>query len=203
MKIPHWEETYKDDGAFTFGPEPNRTITEFAHLFDKSIHILDVGCGDGKNALYLAKQGFLNIDAFDCSENAIHKLKRLAQKGGFSINAYMDDVCKFQFRKTYQLMLSFGTLHFVEKDMWHPFLLRAKQNTAPGGVHMIQLFTNQVPPTSDIAPFAVGLASDGELKELYHDWKILQFKSYTFEEEHPGVPRHLHASNKIVVQKNK
>lgn len=49
--------------------------------------------------------------------------------------------------------------------------------------------------------FAVGLAYDGEIKELYSDWKILQYLSYTFEDEHPDVPRHLHSVNKIVARK--
>ena len=65
----------------------------------------------------------------------------------------------------------------------------------------MQIFTDTVPASEDIAPFAVGLAKEGELKELYSDWEILQFKSHVFEDEHPGVPRHMHASNKIVARK--
>jgi hypothetical protein len=56
-------------------------------------------------------------------------------------------------------------------------------------------------PSPDIAPFAVGLVDDEEIKILYDDWDILQFKSYPFEDEHPGVPKNYHASNKIVAQK--
>lgn len=198
MNIPFWEETYKDDDVFTFGSEPNNTIIEFEHLFNKPSNILDVGCGDGKNSLYLAKQGFSNIDAFDLSENAINKLKRLSSNGDININAWVDDLCNFCFTKTYDLIFSFGTLHFVSKDNWHKFILTAKENTTIGGLHIMQLFTDQVPASPDIAPFAVGLASNEEIKELYNDWNILQFKSYVFEDEHPGVPKHLHASNKIV-----
>ena len=56
-------------------------------------------------------------------------------------------------------------------------------------------------PTFDIAPYAIGMAKDGELKEMYSDWEILQFLSYTFEEEHEGVPLHKHSSNKLVARK--
>lgn len=203
MKIPFWEETYKNDDVFTFGSEPNDSIIEFEDFFKKSWNILDVGCGDGKNSLYLANQGFKNIDAFDLSENAIGKLKRLAYKNQLNINPWVGDLCGFCFSKTYDLIISFGTLHFVSKDNWYKFIFDAKENTSIGGFHIIQLFTNKVPTSPDIAPFAIGLANDGEIKELYKDWNIIQFKSYVFEDEHPNVPKHLHASNKIVVQRTK
>lgn len=61
----------------------------------------------------------------------------------------------------------------------------------------MQIFTDTVPASEDIAPFAIGLAKYGEIRDLYNDWEILQFKSYTFEDEHPGDPKHMHASNKL------
>ena len=45
------------------------------------------------------------------------------------------------------------------------------------------------------------MAKDGEIKELYDDWKIIEYLSYVFNDEHPGVPLHQHASNKIVARK--
>lgn len=201
MKIPFWEDSYKDDSVSTFGTQPNATLDEFQHLFDKSWSVLDVGCGDGKNSLYLASLGYTMVDAFDLSENAIAELNRLASSKDLRINAWVQDLAQFSFSKSYDLVMSFGTLHFVEKECWKNFLLKAKENTNVNGVHIIQLFTNVLPASPDIAPFAVGLADDEEIKELYSDWNILQFKSYIFEDEHPGVPKHYHASNKLVAQR--
>ncbi len=201
MKIPFWEDSYKDDHVSAFGMKPNATLDEFQHLFNKSWSVLDVGCGDGKNSLYLASVGFDKVDAFDLSANAIAKLNRLAATKNVYIDAWVQDLTQFTFRKPYDLIMSFGTLHFVNKESWKSFILKAKTNTTLNGIHVIQLFTNVLPASPDIAPFAVGLANDEEIKELYSDWDILQFKSYTFEDEHPGIPKHYHASNKIVAQK--
>ncbi len=151
MEIPFWEDSYKNDNVSTFGVEPNATIIEFEHLYESTWRILDIGCGDGKNSLYFSSRGFSEVDAFDLSENAIAKLHRLAERHNATINAWVQDLRQFYFEKPYDLVVSFGTLHFVEKSDWH----------------------------------------------------ILQFKSYTFEDEHPGVPRHFHASNKIVAQRVK
>lgn len=201
MKIPFWEDSYKDDNISTFGTQPNATIDEFQHLFEKSWSVLDVGCGDGKNSLYLSSLGYTDVEAFDLSESAIAKLNRLAASQNLSVTAWTQDLTQFTFGKRYDLVMSFGTLHFVEKEHWRRFILNAKENTNEHGIHIIQLFTNVLPASTDIASFAVGLADDEEIKELYSDWHILQFKSYTFEDEHPGVPKHYHASNKIVAQK--
>jgi cyclopropane fatty-acyl-phospholipid synthase-like methyltransferase len=201
MEIPFWEDSYKDDTVSTFGTQPNATIDEFQHLFKKSWSVLDVGSGDGKNSLYLASLGYKEVDAFDLSQNAIAKLNRLASSKKVHVNAWVQDLTQFMFSKPYDMVMSFGTLHFVEKEYWKRFIIDAKKNTNDHGIHIIQLFTNVIPPSPDIAPFALGLADDEEIKILYDDWDILQFKSYTFEDEHPGVPKHYHASNKIVAQK--
>lgn len=201
--VPFWEEDYRINDITTFSPNPNRTLLEFEHFFSKESAILEAGCGEGQNVLYLAKQGYQNIDAFDLSKNGITKLKKLCKQSDVTINAVVHDLTSYQFTKSYDLILSFATLCFVEKEAWKAFLGRAKANTAPGGIHIIQLFTDAVPASDDIAPFAVGLAKDGEIKECYSDWEILQFKSYVFEDEHPNVPKHLHSANKIVVRKTK
>lgn len=199
--VPFWEETYQNMDTITFSENPNATIKEFEHLFDKDWNILEVGCGEGQNVLYLAKQGYTEVDAFDISENGIKKLRKKCEIQGVGLNAYVDDLTKCRLRKNYDLVMSFGTLHFVEKEGWKRFLTQAKEKTNIGGIHIMQIFTDVVPASPDIAPFAVGLAKDEELKDIYQDWEILQFKSYVFEDEHPNVPKHLHASNKIVARK--
>lgn len=198
---PFWEKTYQNMDIITFSQEPNGTIKEMEYLFNKDWNILEVGCGEGQNVLYLAKQGFENVDAFDISENGIHKLQKKSELQGVSLNAYVDDLTKCQLRKNYDLVISFGTLHFVKREDWKRFLVHAKEHTNIGGIHIMQIFTDAVPASEDIAPFAIGLAKDEEIKELYQDWEILQFKSYIFEDEHPNVPKHLHASNKIVARR--
>lgn len=200
--VPFWEEAYRNENETAFSAEPNRTLKEFEHLFKKESKIIEAGCGEGQNVLYLARNGYCHIDAFDISEAGITKLQRQCRAEGLQLNAFTADLTTYQFGQPYDVVMSFGTLHFVQKKDWKDFIDRAKAHTAAGGIHIMQIFTDTVPASQDIAPFAVGLARDGEMKELYSDWEILKFQSYTFEDEHPGVPRHLHASNKIVARKN-
>ncbi len=200
--VPFWEKSYREYDTVTFSNKPNPTITEFGHCIGKPSKILDVGCGEGQNAIYLAHQGHY-VDAFDLSEVVIAKLIYMCELSNVQVNAFVADLTTYQFEQCYDMITCFGTLHFVAKKEWKRFINNAKQYTNIGGIHIIQIFIDTVPASEDIAPFAIGLAKDGELKTLYADWEILQFKSYVFEDEHPNVPKHLHASNKIVAKKVK
>lgn len=198
--IPFWEKSYREKDVIAFSCTPNATVREFENMFCRHSRILDVGCGEGQNAIYLAQKGY-HVDAFDLSEHGIAKVNDRSEVLGVKLNAFVADLTEYEFEQNYDVIVSFGTLHFVRKSEWKKFIDEAKKHTNAGGIHIIQLFTDIVPASDDIAPFALGLARDEEIKELYEDWEILQFKSYVFEDEHPGVPKHLHASNKIVARK--
>ncbi len=51
---PFWEETYHKEDEQAFSARPNQTIREFEHLLPKQSNILEAGCGEGQNVLYLA-----------------------------------------------------------------------------------------------------------------------------------------------------
>ena len=200
MKKPFWEDAYLSDDVSAFGTEPNSTIVDHLNSFKSDGKVLDVGCGEGQNAIFLAQNGF-TVDAFDSSPAGIDKLQRIASRKNVLVNTWVQDLREYKFNQKYDAIISFGTFHFVTKDEWRCFILKAQDNTNSGGFHVMQIFTNVLPATQDIAPFVKGLADDGELERLYKDWAIIESKSYIFDDEHPGVGKHQHASNKIVAMK--
>ena len=113
--VPFWEEAYQDENTVAFSSEPNATVKEFEHLLGNQSKIIDIGCGEGQNAFYLAKQGYCNVNAFDISEHAIAKLRQKCEKEGIRLNAFTADLTTYQFEHKYDMIMSFGTLHFVQK----------------------------------------------------------------------------------------
>ena len=97
--VPFWEEVYRTDNVMAFTAKPNDTLVEYENLLDKNANILEAGCGEGQNVLYLAKRGFRNIDAFDISEAGIFKLKKLCGINGVNLNAFVCDLTKYTFDK--------------------------------------------------------------------------------------------------------
>ncbi len=61
------------------------------HLLPADGRVLDLACGRGANALYLAERG-LQVDAWDFSATAIARLERAARERGLEIAAEVRDV---------------------------------------------------------------------------------------------------------------
>lgn len=162
--------------------------------------VLDLGCGEGRNSIYLAEFGF-KVDAVDNSKAGIAKLCTMAKANNLKINAQLCDVRKYSFHATYDLIVAHGLFHLIERDDWQKIIHNMKQFTNPNGINVVVVFTNIIPPPDDLRDLCVGLFEEEELFNLYEDWNILMKNSYILKDEHPGGIRHVHPVNKIVAKK--
>lgn len=197
---PFWEAEYLNLKKSTFG-EPSREIIDIVPFLKKNAKILDVGCGDGRNSIYLAKKGF-DVDAFDISENAIKKINYLKQKYNININAVQCDAFGFEFTHKYDLVIVHGVLQFVEREKQADMIQLLKKWTEKDGYHIIALFTDEEPVPEDLKDIMVGVFKEGEIKNYYLDWDIKMFESKKFNDEHENGIKHCHALNKIVAKKS-
>ncbi|MDO9391352.1 MAG: methyltransferase domain-containing protein [bacterium] len=199
MDKPFWERSYKNTEASTFG-SPSLEIYEISNSLPKASRILDAGCGDGRNALFLAEKGF-SVDAFDISASGIEKLTLLAKQKGIEINAWVQDLAEYDFKDHYDLIISHGVLHLVTRDTWTGFVRGMKSHTRINGVNVIVVFTDALPIPADLAQHCIGLFAEKEIKNIYSDWAVEYFKSYDFYDTHPGGLKHHHAANKLIARK--
>ncbi len=85
----YWNERYAGDPQ-VFGLEPNRFVAEnLAGLMPA--RVLDLGAGQGRNALWLASQGH-RVTAVDLSDVAIARLADLAADHGLAVDAVAADL---------------------------------------------------------------------------------------------------------------
>lgn len=199
MDKPFWERSYKNLGDLPFG-SPSLEIYEISNSLPKSAKILDAGCGDGRNALYMAEKGF-SVDAFDISAGGIEKLTLLARQKGIEVNAWVQDLAEYVFKDRYDLIISHGVLHLVARDTWTRFIRDMRSHTRINGVNVVVVFTDALPVPPDLSQHCIGLFAEGEIKNIYSDWAIEYFKSYDFYDTHPGGLKHHHAANKLIARK--
>jgi len=174
---PFWEEEYLYLDKFTFG-EPSKEIVDIVPNIRKGAKILDVGCGDGRHAAYLAGLGF-QVDAFDISENAIKKIEYVKKKYNLNINTVICDVFGFEFSYKYDLVIMHGVLQFVERDKQAEMIQLVKDWTVTNGFHIIALFTDAEPVPEDLKDVMIGVFKEEEIKDYYSDWilRCLKVKS--------------------------
>jgi tellurite methyltransferase len=201
-KKPFWEESYERPGKLdTFGGgKPNKLVVKVASRLAPGIKVLDLACGEGRNALYLAGLGF-QVSAFDISESGIEKLRAVATERGLEIDTSVCDMREYKFPCQFDLIVCQGCLHLIERDQWQSLINQMKEFTVPGGLHVVGVFTDTVPEPEDQRGLMVGLFKEGELKEQYNDWEIIEGNSYRFSHTHPGGIFHEHAGNDIVARK--
>ena len=165
-----------------------------------SAHVLDLGCGEGRNALYLADLGF-QTTAIDISRSGIEKVLTVADERGLRVNASVCDMRDYGFPRPFDLIVCQGCLHLICRNEWEALLERMKTKTPNAGFHVVGVFTDTVPEPEDQRGLMVGLFKEGGLLEHYRDWELLDWASSVFDHEHPGGIRHKHAANRVTARR--
>ncbi|GMT45585.1 MAG: SAM-dependent methyltransferase [bacterium] len=87
-----WDERYAQEG-YLYGTEPNGFLKENFQQIPKG-KVLFLAEGEGRNAVFLSKQGY-TVSAMDSSSVAIEKAGKLARKNGVSITTHIADLNDF------------------------------------------------------------------------------------------------------------
>ncbi len=88
-----WDERYSIDEYF-YGKDPNDFLREQITRLPAGGKVLCLAEGEGRNAVFLAKQGF-QVTAVDGSRVGLEKLETLAREGGVSVKTVCADLADF------------------------------------------------------------------------------------------------------------
>lgn len=102
MDATGWGERYAaSDLVWSAGP--NRTVADEVEGL-KAGAALDLGAGEGRNALWLAEQGW-TVTAVDFSVVGLAKAQRIARQRGLQLTTVVADVTRYHPEQTYDLVL--------------------------------------------------------------------------------------------------
>jgi cyclopropane fatty-acyl-phospholipid synthase-like methyltransferase len=128
------------EGVLWFPNEPSPELIQW--LKEKQIpsgaEICDVGCGEGRDALYLAGLGY-KIFAFDVSPEAVKKCVQLAEEKGLKIDCQIIDAFKppEYFKNKFPWVIAIGTLHIFVHDEDRQNFLKALWQIMAAGSHCL------------------------------------------------------------------
>lgn len=196
-----YENIYKKDGYY-WGKVPSKMCYKLLKLKppDRSLKLLDIGCGEGRNAVFFARNGY-DVTAFDISSKGIEKAKKMANEANVTIKLFNADINVFRLKDEFDILFSTGVLHYIPKEMRDEIFNNYKTYTRKNGFHVFSVFVKkpfiEKAPDSDIKS---QIWISGELFTFYHDWKIEYCDEEIFDCESSGTP-HKHAINRIIARK--
>ncbi|HNI25936.1 MAG TPA: class I SAM-dependent methyltransferase [Leptospiraceae bacterium] len=132
-----WDERYSAD-EYAYGKAPNRFLEENFSSIPKG-KVLSLAEGEGRNAVFLAKQGY-SVTAVDGSAVGLKKAERLAAENNVRIECIQADLAEFDLgqNKWEGIVSIYCPLPSVlRKEIYKKVILALKQN----GVFFLEAYT--------------------------------------------------------------
>ena len=204
--MDHFKTQYEGFYAgetYYWGLEPASFLDELIAMTasrHRPLRVLDIGCGEGKDAVYMARHGF-EVTAFDITESGIRKTKRLAEARGVSVNAFTADINDFELDGTFDIVYSTGTVQYLRESEKAAFFRKIGRLTASGGLAYFNVFVEKpflpLPPDWDREE---KMWRTGELFTYFADWKLHRIEEVIFDDDSNGVP-HRHCMDTLLAEK--
>lgn len=202
--VSDYDSRYKNED-FYWGLRPNVICYDLMKVLPpiKPYRVLDIGCGEGKDSVFLAKCGY-DVTAFDLSEIGLDKAKRLAEHNCVQVKFFKTDILDYRPDSDFDIIFSSGVLHFVPQAVRRDLCDSLKTHTTIGGINALNVFVKK--PFITRAPDSARnedsrhLWLSGELFEYYYDWLFHDCKENIFDCNSGGKP-HKHCMDTLIAQK--
>lgn len=172
-----WNSRYNKK-SYVYGKAPAKFLAEnFSYLKAEST-ILDMGMGEGRNAVFLAQKGH-SVTGIDISTVAIEKAKRLSKELGVKINTVEASLDKYEIQKeSLDVIICF---YYLDRSL----VSKMKSWLKPGGLIVFEAHNikerkkkfHQKNPKSYYL-------KDNELLNLFKDMTILKYEAPIHESEY-------------------
>lgn len=194
MMKDFWNSRYAED-TYAYGEEPNDFLRESAHVFGPGGRILLLAEGQGRNAIWLAKQGF-DVVAVDQSEVGLRRANELAAKYHVRITTWVADLMAWEAEgNAYDGVVAiFAHLPKPGRHTMHQMAVRALRS---GGVAVVEAYTPRQLANGTGGPKTVELLVEPE--DLRSEFEGLEIERLQ-ELERDVVEGEYHNGRAAVVQ---
>ena len=152
-----WNQRYTGQD-YLFGRAPNAYLASKAHLLPAQGSALCVADGEGRNSVWLARQG-LAVQAFDIAEVGVAKARRLAVEAGVSVDFAVADCDQWAWAPESHDVVAAIFVQFADPPMRERLFAHIVRALKPGGLFILQGYTPR--------QLALKTGGPGQLSHLY------------------------------------
>ena len=189
-----WDKRYSGE-HYVYGVEPVSFLRENIKRFKKG-RALVLAAGEGRNAVYLAEQGF-DVLAVDISAEGLAKCRKLAEQKGVQVSTQVADLKTYGMgHYEYDLITDF---YYYDADLFPRVMAALKL----GGFFILQTFSIDQPATSRFGPRNPAfLIKPNELLTYFADYRVRYYED-TVVELDEGMHRGEGAVIRLIVENDR
>lgn len=173
-----WDQRYSRP-TFIFGKSAAQFLAENYHYIPFEASVLDMGMGEGRNAVFLAQKGY-RVTGVDFSSAAVKKAYLLAQEFGVKIKAVVASLNDYKIpANSYDAIICF---YYVDRSL----VEKIKQWLKPGGILIYEAYTLREKDRSDkkVDPLSESTyLREQELLKLFPGMRVLKYEEPLHEKE--------------------
>lgn len=138
----------------------------------KPCKALDLGCGRGRNSLFLKLLGF-DVTSLELNPDSLAFLNSIIEKENFNIKTASYDINSANITENYDFIFSTVVFMFLNPEAIPRIIKNMQEHTLPGGYNLIvsAMSTEDYPCP---VPFSFTF-KEQELKEYYKDWDFIKY----------------------------
>lgn len=128
---------------------------------------IDLGCGTGANAIFLAQHGF-EVTAVDFAEAAIEKARQRADEAGVQVDFVVDDLTNLRHVSgSFDFLLDYGVLDDLRLPQREPYIQNMLPLTRSGSRYLLWGFEYPMRWWEKFIPFYDIAFAPGEIDQRF------------------------------------
>ncbi len=175
-----WNQRFEGE-AYIFGLEPNGYLREQASRLAPGSRVLCVADGEGRNSVWLARQG-MNVDAFDISDVGVAKARKLAADAGVTVDFSVADCVQWPWAaETCDAVVAIF-IQFADPAMRERLFANMVCALKRGGLLILQGYTpKQLEFKTGGPPFLSHLYTADMLRSAFAAIEVIELREYEAE----------------------